>query len=423
MLADRDAGACRVEQAHRLVGQLARRDVAVRQLDRRLDRLVEQLHAMVLLEHAGHAAQHQDRLELVGLGHLNHLEAPVSAGSFSMCFLYSAQVVAPMVRSVPRASAGLSRLAASPVPAAPPAPTRVWTSSMKRMIGFGLAAPRRSAGAGAARTRPSSTGAGLQQAEVEREERDALQLRRHVAARRRCAKPSTTAVLPTPGLAGEDRIVLAAPHQDVDDLADLVVASGDGPFPPFSARAVRSTVYFLIASCLPIAAGAIAPVTSPGWPPDRPLPSCGPSPCSPVLPTSEWSSSAKSSTLILPNSFEMPRAHCADAASSACRAAGSCSSRRRRRTAASRRPSRARWRRESAREVGETRSSRAAAGQRARYIARQRRRVERVVADDGVDVRGVVLEQLRHPVDSSTYGLPRSLQNTVAPSIVCRRAG
>ncbi len=40
----------------------------------------------------------------------------VSAGSFSMYFLYSAQVVAAMVRSVPRASAGLSRLAASPVP-------------------------------------------------------------------------------------------------------------------------------------------------------------------------------------------------------------------------------------------------------------------------------------------------------------------
>ena len=54
-----------------------------------------------------------------------------------MCFLYSAQVVAPMVRKVPRASAGFSRFAASPVPAAPPAPTRVCASSMNRMIGLG----------------------------------------------------------------------------------------------------------------------------------------------------------------------------------------------------------------------------------------------------------------------------------------------
>ncbi len=56
-----------------------------------------------------------------------------------MCFLYSAQVVAAIVRSVPRASAGLSRLAASPVPAAPPAPISVCASSMNRMIGLGEA--------------------------------------------------------------------------------------------------------------------------------------------------------------------------------------------------------------------------------------------------------------------------------------------
>ncbi len=62
----------------------------------------------------------------------------VSAGSFSKYFWYSFQVVAAMVRSVPRASAGLSRLAASPVPAAPPAPISVCASSMKRMIGVGL---------------------------------------------------------------------------------------------------------------------------------------------------------------------------------------------------------------------------------------------------------------------------------------------
>ena len=45
-----------------------------------------------------------------------------SAASFSKYFLYSAQVVAAMVRSSPRARAGFSRLAASFWPAAPPAP-------------------------------------------------------------------------------------------------------------------------------------------------------------------------------------------------------------------------------------------------------------------------------------------------------------
>src|ERR1044072_5526140 len=48
-----------------------------------------------------------------------------SAASFSMYFLYSDHVVAAMVRSSPRASAGLSRFAASLPPAGAPAYQRV----------------------------------------------------------------------------------------------------------------------------------------------------------------------------------------------------------------------------------------------------------------------------------------------------------
>src|SRR6266581_1533948 len=56
------------------------------------------------------------------------------AGSFSMCFLYSLSVVAPMTRSSPLARAGLSMLEASIAPSAAPAPTSVCSSSMNRMI-------------------------------------------------------------------------------------------------------------------------------------------------------------------------------------------------------------------------------------------------------------------------------------------------
>ena len=59
------------------------------------------------------------------------------AASLAMNFLYSANVVAAIVRNSPRARAGLSRLAASFWPAAPPAPIRVCASSMNRMIGTG----------------------------------------------------------------------------------------------------------------------------------------------------------------------------------------------------------------------------------------------------------------------------------------------
>src|ERR1051325_10604915 len=76
------------------------------------------------------------------------------AASSSKYFLYSFHVVAAMVRSSPRARAGLSRLAASPWPACPPAP----------ILDLALDA-----------------GAGLQQRQVEHAQRHALQRVGHVA--------------------------------------------------------------------------------------------------------------------------------------------------------------------------------------------------------------------------------------------------
>ena len=57
-----------------------------------------------------------------------------SALSCSKYFWYSSRVVEPMVRSSPRASAGFRMLEASIAPDERPAPTRVWISSMNRMI-------------------------------------------------------------------------------------------------------------------------------------------------------------------------------------------------------------------------------------------------------------------------------------------------
>jgi len=57
-----------------------------------------------------------------------------NAASFSMYWRYSLRVVAAMMRILPRAMAGLRRLAASMPPPDEPWPAmRRWTSSMKRM--------------------------------------------------------------------------------------------------------------------------------------------------------------------------------------------------------------------------------------------------------------------------------------------------
>ena len=151
----------------------------------------------------------------------------VSAGSFSMCFLYSAQVVAAIVRSVPRASAGFSRLAASPgAGRAAGADQRVrfvdeQDDRLRRRLHFVDHLAQ------AVLELALHAGAGLQQPDVEREQRDVLQRRRHVAAREPQRKAFDDGGLADAGFTGENRIVLPPAHEDVDDLPDLLVAAGD----------------------------------------------------------------------------------------------------------------------------------------------------------------------------------------------------
>ena len=121
-----------------------------------------------------------------------------SAPSFSMYLRYSFSVDAPTHCSSPRASAGFSMLLASIAPSAAPAPTSVCSSSMKRMmflfcaISFMTALSRSSnwpryfvpamtAAMSSDRTRLSRSDSG------------------HSPLAMSCARPSTMAVLPTPG--------------------------------------------------------------------------------------------------------------------------------------------------------------------------------------------------------------------------------
>ena len=148
-----------------------------------------------------------------------------SAASFSMCLRYSSSVVAPMQCSSPRASIGLSRLEASIAPSAAPAPTTVCNSSMNRMICpsavgdlledrlqplFELAAVLR---------------AGDQGAEVQRDDPLVLQALRHVAADDALRQALDDGRLADARLADQDRVVLRAAAQDLDDAADLLVAA------------------------------------------------------------------------------------------------------------------------------------------------------------------------------------------------------
>ena len=58
--------------------------------------------------------------------------------------------------------------------------------------------------------------------------RDVLERRGHVAGDDAQGEALDHRGLADAGLAGEDRVVLAAAHEDVDDLADFLVAADDG---------------------------------------------------------------------------------------------------------------------------------------------------------------------------------------------------
>ena len=121
------------------------------------------------------------------------------AGSFSMCLRYSSTVVAPTTCSSPRARAGLSMLPASIEPSAAPAPTTVWSSSMNTITS-------RSAAVTSSITplrRSSNSPRYLLPATIPARSRAITSRSFRVSGTSpltiRWARPSTMAVLPTPG--------------------------------------------------------------------------------------------------------------------------------------------------------------------------------------------------------------------------------
>ena len=72
---------------------------------------------------------------------------------------------------------------------------------------------------------PLHPGTGLQETEVERVELHVLERLRHVAADDAEGKPFDDGGLADARVAGEDRVVLPSPRQDVDDLPDFVIAA------------------------------------------------------------------------------------------------------------------------------------------------------------------------------------------------------
>ena len=148
-----------------------------------------------------------------------------SAASFSTCLRYSSSVVAPTQCSSPRASAGFSRLEASIAPSALPAPTSVCISSMNRMMSPSAAVTSLSTAFSRSSNSPRYFAPAISAPMSSDSSFLSLSDSGTSPLTMRSARPSTIAVLPTPGSPISTGIVLGAARQHLDGAADFLVAA------------------------------------------------------------------------------------------------------------------------------------------------------------------------------------------------------
>ena len=176
-----------------------------------------------------------------------------SAASFSTYLRYSSRVVAPMQCNSPRANAGLSILPASIAPSALPAPTMVWISSMNTMIWPSAWAISLSTAFNRSSNSPRYFVPASNCAMSSDNTRFPFKVSGTSPFTMRCAKPSTIAVLPTPGspintglfFVRRCRICIARRISSSRPIT--------GSSLPCCARSVTSTVYLFSASREPSA--------------------------------------------------------------------------------------------------------------------------------------------------------------------------
>ena len=170
------------------------------------------------------------------------------AASFSTCLRYSSSVVAPMQCSVPRASSGLIRLDASIAPSARPAPTSVCISSMNRTI----SPCADSISFSTAFSRSSNSPRYFAPATMAPRSSDSRRLFFSASGTSpltmRSARPSTMAVLPTPGSPISTGLFLV--RRASTWMARRISSSRPitGSSLPSRASAVTSRAYFFSAS-------------------------------------------------------------------------------------------------------------------------------------------------------------------------------
>ncbi len=228
VLAERQPRTRGIEHADGLVGKLAIGQIAVRELHRRCQSVIQDADIVMLFEHGNEAAQHHAALFFGRLFHLDDLEAARQGGVLLEVFLVfgprgggdGAQLATREGRFQQVGGIILARLAARAdhgvgfIDEQNDGSRRAFDfldQSFEPIFEFAFHAR-----------------AGLQEREIERAQRYVLQHRGNVAMGDAQREALHDGGFADARFAGEDRIVLAAAREDVDHLADFGVAAQYG---------------------------------------------------------------------------------------------------------------------------------------------------------------------------------------------------
>ncbi|MDR8775281.1 hypothetical protein FEP92_05702 [Burkholderia multivorans] len=228
VLRQRDARARGVEQADRLVRQLTGRNVTLRQRYCRADRFVPHDDAVMRRKRRREAAHHVGRRRFGRLRDLQHLKAPRQRGIL---------LDMPLVFGPGRRADGADRAARERrfQEVCGVAGAGLSTRADQRMDfvdeqddGGGRACCGLEDVLQAGLELPLHAGARQQRADIEAQQFDVGQIRRHVARGDRMRQPLHHRGLADTGLTGDQRIVLPPTQQHVDHGADFQFAADNG---------------------------------------------------------------------------------------------------------------------------------------------------------------------------------------------------
>ena len=222
VLGQRQSGAGGVQHAHRFVGKLAIRQIAVGEADGRGQPFLENAHFVVAFQYGGDAAEHHAALLLAWLLHFDDLKPAGERRVFFEVLLVfapgggrdAAQFPARQRRLEQIGGVVLSRLAAGANHGVRLVDEQ--DCGRRRVLHF-LDQPFQPV-----LEFPFDSGARLEQPQVKGAHRNVAQGRRHIALSHAKRESLDHGSLSDAGLARENWVILTAARQNVDNLADFV---------------------------------------------------------------------------------------------------------------------------------------------------------------------------------------------------------